>query len=264
MYYCWTIRPAVPADAPAIVTIIKKGFPSKLHSMFIYGCSGIVKYVAEQIAVQEYGGEAFYTVAISDNRVVGCLEMRRLQNSLFLNYIALLPEFRSLGLGGQLLINAIELAGTENHQVIKLDVLASNESAYNWYHRLGFMDEFTTLWLTYSSFITLSEAPIVLSNYAQAQACQQLYGFSQLKLISSGREFDVGRLGTKWFRLTDPNAIISPGLMAFLQRFEPNRMPLLLTKYIPDSTHLSGAQEITRTLRQTIDIKTLRQNLTRS
>ena len=32
--------------------------------LFIYGCAGIAKYVAEQIGVQERGGSAYYLAAL--------------------------------------------------------------------------------------------------------------------------------------------------------------------------------------------------------
>ena len=69
----------------------------------IYGCPGIAAFIAEQIAVQDHGGQNFYIVASDGRGVAGCAEGRRLPGRLFLNYIAVRPAYRSLGLGRRLL-----------------------------------------------------------------------------------------------------------------------------------------------------------------
>jgi GNAT superfamily N-acetyltransferase len=251
---------ARPDDAPGIVELIREGFQEDILSMFIYGCSGIDKFVSEQIAVQHCGGETFYVAAHLDDQLAGCTEMRRLSDGLFLNYISVRPAFRSQGLARQLLCDAIRLSGPEKPQKMDLDVLESNTVARAWYQALGFKNKYAISWLTYPLF-PCQDAHVHIRGFAQAQACQNEYGFSKFSIITADREFDIGRLGDAWFRLTDAEALYSPGLPNALKRLDPRRQILLLTPTLPDAQNLPRVQLRTRTFRQTIDIETLMRNL---
>ena len=120
------IRPATVADAEAIVAAVRDGFDGGLLEMFIYGCDGIAAFVAEEIAVQEQGGDTHFTVALAGGEVAACAEVRRYPHCLSLNYIAVRPAFRSKGLAGRLLREAMSLAGMEGRREMTLDVLTHN------------------------------------------------------------------------------------------------------------------------------------------
>lgn len=259
----WTIRSAEPSDAADIVSIIREAFPARMLELFVYGCSGIKEYVAEQIEVQDIGGETYYTVAVTGGKIVACTEVRRLPHCLFLNYIAVIAPFRSQGLGERLLHKALVKDKPASVKEIVLDVFEFNTDAFRWYKRFGFDHRETIAWLQVALEDTRS-SPIVLAGYAQAQACHREFGFSNFTVYAGEKPYEVGRLGEHWYRLTNPEALTMPGLVAGLRRLAPHRQLLLLSK--PDSTNISllDAREITRTHRLVVAWDVLQRHLKRS
>jgi ribosomal protein S18 acetylase RimI-like enzyme len=256
----WTIRPAAPADAADMVTIIRGAFPARLLDLYIYGCSGITEFITEQIGVQDYGGDTYYTVAAANGKVVACAEVRRLPNCLFLNYIAVRAPFRSQGLGRHLLRSVLEANNSADVNEIALDVLECNTGARQWYERLGFRRHESIVWWQ----APLGEgrpAPIFLVGYAQAQACHRRYGFSKFGVCAAAQHYEVGRLGEDWYRLTTPEALASPGLVAGLKRLAPGRRLLLLTKADSPDVSLPEAREAARSHRLVASLDVLRQRL---
>ncbi|HEY4260541.1 MAG TPA: GNAT family N-acetyltransferase, partial [Schlesneria sp.] len=165
-------------DADLIVDAVREGFSAHLLELMIYGSHGICKFVREQIALQNVGGDVHYTIARCDGRFAGAAEFRRIPEGLFLNYIAIMPAYRDRGLGSRLLREALDQHGTSEHAAIVLDVLDHNIAARRWYDRLGFCDERLTQWWTFSLVPTgLGDCPSI-EGYPQAQACQREYGFS--------------------------------------------------------------------------------------
>ncbi len=255
-----TIRPAAAADASQIAAIIREAFPARLVGAFIYGCPGIAKFIAEQIGVQERGGETYYAVASDNGCVVGCAEARRQPDRLFLNYIAVRPAFRARGLGRRLLRAVIESRDPENAKEFALDVLDINAGAWQWYQRLGLQRRESISWWQ-ASLGDNEPASILLAGYAQAQACHREYGFSQFSVCAAGQQYDVGRLGTEWYRLTNPAALTAPGVLAGLKRLAPERRLLLLAKTSSFDAWLPEAREIGRSHRLSAPLGTLRRRL---
>ena len=206
----WTVRPAAATDAPDIVAIVRGAFPPRVLEAFIYGCEGTAKFVAEQIGVQDQGGDVYYTVATSDGRVVGCTATRPLPDRLFLDYIGVGADYRGRGLGRALLGAALCAGDTGEARDLVLDVFDFNTAAQQWYQRLGFQTGESTSWWQ-ATLADAPPAPVRLIGYAQAQACQREYGFSQFGIVAAGQHYDVGRLGAKWYRATNPAAITCAG-----------------------------------------------------
>ncbi len=256
----WTIRPAAPEDAAEIVAVIREGLSPPLLELCIYGCSGIAKYVAGQIGVQDRGGSAYYVAAVCAGRVEGCVEMRRLPGCLFVNYIAVRPELRGQGLGGRLLRTALGQGDSRQAGLCALDVFDFNTRALQWYQRLGFRQQQGTVWWQ-ASLAAAEPASIVLTDYAQAQVSQREYGFSQFGLVAAGQRHEIGRLGENWYRLTSPAALKAPGVVAELRRLAPQRRLLLLSKtdYAPPPS--LEARETARARRLAVPLETLRQRL---
>ena len=106
--------------------------------------------------------------------------MRRLPGCLFVNYIAVRPAFRGQGLGGRLLRAALDQGDGKNAGQCALDVFEFNVRAWHWYERLGFRRQESTAWWQ-ASLAAAEAAPVLLTDYAQAQACHREYGFSQIR-----------------------------------------------------------------------------------
>jgi GNAT superfamily N-acetyltransferase len=257
-----TIQPASREHAPQIVETIRGGFSSEQLRLFIYGCHGIARFVEEQITSQQFGGEVRYTAALEGDRVVGCAEMRRLPDVLFLSYIAVNPGHRTQGLGRRLLRDAIRAAIVPGCRRLTLDVIESNSTARAWYEKLGFQYLGSTAWRA----IPLTpgpEADVILSEYAQAEVCQREYGFSRFRLHAEGRPYDVGRLGAEWFRLSQREAFDAPGLRSALHRMDAQRRILLMAAGEPADRSPGGEREVLITRRLTMDIQRLLEELER-
>ena len=128
-----------------------------------------------------------------------------------------------------------------------------NTAAQQWYQRLGFQTGESTSWWQ-ATLADAPPAPVRLIGYAQAQACQREYGFSQFGIVAAGQHYDVGRLGAKWYRATNPAAITAPGVLAILRRLSPERRLLLLTKtelqagLLPEAVLLAVSHRLTAPL----------------
>ena len=253
-----TLRPAVPTDAESIVTTIRTVFDTKLLGCFIYGCPGVTRYVAEQIAILDRGGGTHFAVAEINGEFAAFAELRRLTNRLFLNYIAVKPDFQKLGIGYRVLSRGISLTGTENCQEMALDVLENNDIPRTWYERLGFRQEGVTYWWNLPLKAGVP-SPVRLERYAEAQAMQREYGFSQFDICVDNQRYSIGRLGDNLYRITESNALLSPSLMHILHELGPKRKILLLSAdWVPPQTE---CKPVARTLRMAVDLTCLQQQL---
>jgi ribosomal protein S18 acetylase RimI-like enzyme len=229
----FTIRPARPADAAGIVAVIRNGLAVSLLNMLIYGCPGIIRFVKEQLTLANGLANAYYIVAVAADRVVACVELRRLPDMLHLNYISVASTHRARGIATHLLHAALNEGKFARYTHMSLDVLEDNAVARGWYDRLGFELAHTTEW--WSIPCTPHPAPhedeiVWISGYPQAQACQRRFGFSQLVLNTPRGEYTVGRIGMNWFRVTQAEAIVDPTIWATLCRLDPQRRVLAVQR----------------------------------
>ncbi|MDR3589965.1 MAG: ribosomal protein S18-alanine N-acetyltransferase [Negativicutes bacterium] len=82
---------------------------------------------------------AHYLVAEVDGAVVGYCGMWIILDEAHLTNVAVLPEYRSQGIGRSLLITLMEYAKLRGATCMTLEVRKSNYSAQRLYRRLGFM-----------------------------------------------------------------------------------------------------------------------------
>lgn len=252
------LRRATIDDATAIVDIIRSGFAPALLDKFIFGCAGISRYVREQIIASDQDGDTRFTVAARGGTPIGCCELRRLRDRLFLNYIAVLPDARSAGLGRRLLHAGIERTAGASHSSISLDVIEDNRVAVDWYRSLGFERSHATEWWELPIEASSVDTGACVTGLPQAAACQEAFGFSRVTVTTATGTWEVGLLGTHWFRITEPGALGDPSLLATLHRLDPARELLAL---LPEGALLSSAHRATRatgTHRMTMDLAALR------
>lgn len=249
-------------DAPLIVDAVRAGFSSNLLELMIYGSHGIGKFVSEQIALQNAGGDIHYTMARCDDRFVGAAEIRRTPEGLFLNYIAIMPAFRDRGFGSMLLREALSQQNCSEQATILLDVLDHNIAARRWYERLGFCEERSTQWWVAPMAAKGHRICASIEGYPQAQACQREYGFSRFKLAANGTQYDIGRLGDKWYRVSDPTIVSEPGVIDQLHRLDARRQLLVLA---PDhwTAEGLGGRRAAQTKRLKAQLGLVRENLDR-
>lgn len=252
------LRPATVDDAIAIVDIIRSGFAPELLDKFIFGCAGISRYVREQIIASDQGGETRFTMVARSGTPIGCCELRRLRDRLFLNYIAVLPDARSAGLGRRLLHAGIDRTADASHKTISLDVLEGNRVAVDWYRSLGFERGHVTEWWELPIAASNVDAGTWVTGLPQASVCQEAFGFSRVTVSTANGTWEVGLLGASWFRITEPAALEDPNLLATLHRLDPDRELLAL---LPEGALPRAARRATRatgTHRMTMDLAALR------
>jgi len=254
------IRPACPEDAPSIVDLLRRSFAAGLVRMTVYACTGIVKFISRTIAIQHCGGETYYTVALRDEALVGFVEIRRCSDSFFVNYMTVAAPLRSRGLGTRLLDAAIRLARPQHATIAALDVFEGNGLAAQWYECLGFQQAGILRWWT----VPLVPGPsgsAYLLDYAMADACQREYGFSQFRIVADSREWDVGQLGTEWFRLKSAEALVFPGVASTLARLDAARRVLLVEQTEDPHVDLPDLREMAVFRRLSVPVENLLRTL---
>ncbi|MRR34161.1 GNAT family N-acetyltransferase [bacterium] len=258
------IRLATAQEAGRIVSLLRDSFTPRVRSAMIYSCSGVEEFVRQQIATPAALSDTRYLVAATGERILGCLELRRLSDALFLNYVCTNAEVRGKGLAKELLGDSIRLFRSPGHRDMYLDVFEDNLPAREWYERLGFRHDATSVWLDIP--LTGGEADVqgMISGYPQARRCQETYGFSTFKLITSSMDYQVGCLGSDWFRVTQPEILADAEALSTLHLFDAQRRLLALMRddRMPH-TLPAGAREIVRSRRMTINLEQLLVNLYR-
>ena len=96
-------------------------------SMYIYRERGVI---VGAMAVTMYQGEGYHTIEwsqqVSDEKVA------------VIHILAVSPDAQGIGIGSEMIREAIRLAQNNGMQAIRLDALASNTPAHKIYERLGF------------------------------------------------------------------------------------------------------------------------------
>ncbi|HEX8674256.1 MAG TPA: GNAT family N-acetyltransferase [Longimicrobium sp.] len=253
------VRPATADDAGAMVAVIREGFAPELLDAMIYGCAGMERFIRDELELPPDLCDRTYTVAERDGRVLGCVELRRLPGTLILNYIAVGAEMRSSGVARQLLLEAIVQAGGERYGSMVLDVFTDNEVARGWYQRLGFAAGDHAGWWSVPMLHAAPGAPhAVVNGFPQAQASQLRFGFSQLDVATPDGSYAVGRMGAKWFRLSQAAALRDDALLATLRLLDPARgLLLILPEGQLPADAAPGAVRLTESVRMSIGIPEL-------
>ena len=79
-----------------------------------------------------------FLVAESDSKIVGYVGANVILDEVYLNNIAVLPDFRGYGIGKALLLSLISTVKARNAAFVSLEVRESNQAAIKLYESLGF------------------------------------------------------------------------------------------------------------------------------
>ncbi|MEN6372101.1 MAG: GNAT family N-acetyltransferase [Armatimonadota bacterium] len=248
------IRSAQVSDAHGIASVIRGGFEKTLINTTIYGGHNIEKYIQYQISNYNSKCDTVFTIADDNSKVVGAVEMRRLVDGLFLNYISVLQCLQSAGIGKRLLKYAIDSILEPNYLYIGLDVLVDNEAAKSWYRKLGFEQENKTTWYEVTLGNCSKHQPALVNSYAQALVSYNSFGFGSFNITTPSASYIIGMLGPTWFRLTDPSALNDSSVVSSLQKLDPRRRLLVLCQE-DLALQLPGARTLAQTERMSADIQ---------
>jgi len=80
---------------------------------------------------------AEYSMILHEDKKVGRLIVDRSESEISLVDIAILPEFRKLGIGSQLIGNLI-IEAQKSNKIVGLNVEKNNQKAFSLYKKLGF------------------------------------------------------------------------------------------------------------------------------
>jgi hypothetical protein len=143
-----------------------------------------------------------------------------------------------------------------------LDVLEHNQIARSWYERIGFAVRASTEWWALRSCVSdqaLLSGPL-LRQAAAAAASQRAFGFSQFVLDLGDREVTIGRMGSRWFRITDASAL-TLDVLSLLHELDPDRSVLALLPAGSAAPAQLGGRLAAKTLRMTAALAPLLERL---
>jgi ribosomal protein S18 acetylase RimI-like enzyme len=219
------IRLAKPDDAPEILKIIRLCFPNHLFKYTIFDCGGITKYIGDSIKAQKCGGASIYTVCLEEGKYFGFAELRKSFQKLFLNHIYVIPLGRKKGVGKNLFLTGINLVKNDLYSSILLDVFSENDIAKKWYQSLGFrcLTEINWVLATFRNKKQKKQSRWRLVGLPQADIVHSAYGFSQFVLETTSSRYEIGRLGTSFYRSTSGDILSDKSAIDALYSIDPKR-----------------------------------------
>jgi predicted N-acetyltransferase YhbS len=128
------IRPATDKDVPDILGVIHQAFEQ--YRRTLDPPSGAHKETLDSVRDKlAHGGAA---VATEGARVVGCCMWRREPTHLYVGRLAVLPEFRKVGIGGQLMEWMEQTARQLGAPRIQIMVRIALDGMKEFYERKGY------------------------------------------------------------------------------------------------------------------------------
>ena len=145
-----TLRPALPADAPALAALGRDSFIAKFGPMYRPG--DLAAFLAEQHSPQIVAGQMadpLYRVVLAEREgtlagycklvlVCGWSVHARGSNAIELKQLYTAPGATGGGIGSALMDWALAEARAEGADEVQLSVFSGNTDAQRFYHRYGF------------------------------------------------------------------------------------------------------------------------------
>lgn len=201
-----TYRCVTPAECAEVAQLHQGVFPRAEVQHTIYASPRISQYLTSLVTFPYLRNEHELWGAWSADQLIGYAHFRALPDAWHLNYIAVLPAYRGVGIGETLWQQWLSLGRAREYNRFSLDVDSKNDTVLAWYHRKRFHTAQTT-WTYKKQLRPKNEYPSVkrslkLLDWEQAEAWQIAYGFSQFRLLYEQASLPVGRIGDTCFRVT--------------------------------------------------------------
>lgn len=214
------IRNATINDISFIVDIIRDANKDQLDKI-VYGQKGIYKYIESRILDKNLN--TIYRIAELGNKIVGAMELRVDEETLFLNYIAVKSDMKNLGIGKAMMKNLIN---EKQYKYLSLDVFEDNKIAYKWYSNIGFKIDSCSYWIEIIG--SVNEKVEIYSDNDIYTDLYYLNGFDIVKVTLQNKKYNVGIIGSNWFRLYEDE--VDENIIRYLQQIEKRRI-LCVVKY---------------------------------
>ena len=222
------VRSARPADAAAIVGVIRSGFEQRILDLTIYGAAGVIDWVATHLCLPHDAAERLYMLANEGPTAIGCVELTPRGDHLFLSYVCVLPSHRRTGVGSVLLAAAVRDVRSRTQSTLRLDVFDGNSAGMAWYQGLGFQQTGTAYLCDASDTLPEPKIAARVSGLPVANAAHEAFGFSEFQVETESGATSVGRLGDRWWRLatqsgTGMEVLDDHDLLSTLRELDPHR-----------------------------------------
>jgi ribosomal protein S18 acetylase RimI-like enzyme len=219
------IRPATRPDAERIVEIFRGSLSSTILPRLMLGYPGAASYIQDVIRSQQPGSNHSLVVSCDGGQVAGAAEFRRIDKKLFLNQIGVDPAMRGKGIGRELLARGLLAARRDPDHDWMLDVFLDNVRARDWYASLE-MDELEQrIWLDVSPPLAGQQryGSAETTGLVEADLEHAEHGFSRFALRTEAGNYDIGRLGKKFFRCTSLGILNDPPALGALCAIDSKR-----------------------------------------
>lgn len=128
------LRDATNDDIPTIANIIALAFEE--HRGKLQPPSSSLDKTPESVKQELQNAKAI--VAITDDKLIGCVFHSLKENYVYLAHLAVLPDYRGLGIA-KALMKEVEKRGLEQNQtIIRLNVRLALENTKAFYERAGY------------------------------------------------------------------------------------------------------------------------------
>ncbi|GEM_PF-4215119 len=166
---------------------------NKLHNNLIYFDDNFPNFITKNI---RYSQNDLFFVLKSNDYLEGFLHFKKLENEIFLNNISLSQNVSHQGLGKILLRKSLELTNLEGIKFFGLDVLDSNQFAYNWYKKLGLKVINNSQWISITRKNSITPTKYNLNYKKDCNGFSSIYyDENKIGTIINNRTLIINNLG---------------------------------------------------------------------
>jgi len=136
------IRKISSSEIPECAAVIRDSFSTTARDFGITeaNCPNHTSFIKTEKLQKQYDDGRPMFVYTDGNKIVGYFSLAPMESGDYeLNNLAVLPEYRHMGYGREMVLFAIERARELGGNKISIGIIEENTVLKNWYSRLGFL-----------------------------------------------------------------------------------------------------------------------------